>query len=94
MFFNYKDPIQQAENKWKIIAGQIGVDNFSIITPLLLDFCCPFLDELQKLMIKFTTGVKRYEQKIKDVGHLFAFELVNDYSVQLAHDSSTKPGKH
>ena len=37
--------------------NKIGLDNFPIITPLLLNFCCPFLDELQKLMVKFTTGV-------------------------------------
>jgi len=71
----------------------IGVDNFSIITPFLLDFCCPFLDELQKLMVKFTSGVKRYEQKIRDVSHLFAFELVNDCSTQLNDDNKT-PDSH
>ena len=90
-------------------------DNFTIITPLLLNFCCPFLgivansqylsnqlefslfyrlDELQKLMTKFTTGVKRYEQKIKDVSHLFAFELVNDYSAQSNYDNNNKQDKH
>jgi hypothetical protein len=44
-------------------------------------------------MTKFTTGVKRYEQKIKDVSHLFAFELVNDYSAQSNIDSN-KLDKH
>ncbi len=72
--------------------NRIGVDNFSIITPILLDFCCPFLDELQKLMVKFTTGVKRYEQKIRDVSHLFAFELVSECSSQL-DGPNNKPDK-
>ena len=55
-----------------------GLDNFSFVTPLLLHFCCPYLDELHKLLTRFSTGVKKVGQKIKDVSHLFSFDLVRD----------------
>ncbi|CAF0715052.1 unnamed protein product [Brachionus calyciflorus] len=57
---------------------KIGLDNFSFVTPLLLHFCCPYLDELQKLLTRFSTGVKKAGQKIKDVSHLFSLELIKD----------------
>lgn len=41
-------------------------------------------DELQNLIIKFSTGVKRFEQKIQDASNFFSFEnqnqQINDFS--------------
>jgi len=53
-------------------------DNINIVTPLLLHFCCPYLDELHRLLTRFSTGVKRAVHEIKDVSHLFSFELVRE----------------
>jgi hypothetical protein len=35
-------------------------------------------DELHKLLIRFSSGVKRSVQKIKDVSHLLSVELVRE----------------
>jgi hypothetical protein len=36
------------------------------------------LDELHKLLTRFSSGVKRSVQKIKDVSHLLSVELVRE----------------
>ena len=91
--------------KYFMIFVSFNQDNVSIITPIILHFCCPYLgilifninrlkkykylnkiikDELQNLMIKFSTGVKRFEQKIQDASNFFSFEnqnqQINDFS--------------
>ena len=37
-----------------------------------------FIDELHKLLTRFSSGIKRSNQTIKDVSHLFSFELVRE----------------
>lgn len=55
----------------RIQSNKIGLDNFSFVTPVLLHFCCPYLDELQSILVRFANGMKRAVQKIKDVSHMF-----------------------
>lgn len=56
------------------------LNDFSLFKNMLKFEINHLKDELQKLLIRFSTGVKKSCQKIKDVSHLFSLELVRDAS--------------
>lgn len=41
-------------------------------------------------MIKFSTGVKRFEQKIQDISNFFSFENQNQQTNEISHLKSDK----
>ena len=61
-----------------------GLDDVLIVTPLLLHQCCPYLDELHKMLTRFAyCGVKRSTAAacvIRDVSHVLSFEFASSCS--------------